>query len=52
MQLSHNPFTYEDDDLDRIYPHALNLRQSQRFSMPNSTQQMLRLPLLRGSSAL
>lgn len=52
MQLSHYLFTYEDNDLNRIDPHALNLRQNQRFSMPNPTEQMLRLPLLRGPGAL
>ena len=52
MQLSNHLFTYQDDDLNHFHPHAFDLRSKQRLGLPNPTEQMLCLPLLRSSSAL
>lgn len=52
MQLPNHLFNHQDDDLNDIHPHALNLRSKQRLSLPDPTEQMLRLPLLRSPSAL
>ena len=52
MQLSNHLFNHQDNDLNHIHPDTINLRSKQRLSLPNPTEQMLRLPLLRSPSAL